>query len=63
VDGQELPLAGGNVYQEGEERQVLAIVLGVLVCLLFLTLKGKNTEVPAGYQINAATAVNATVRA
>lgn len=56
VDGQEILLTGGNVYQEGEDKQTLSIVLGVLVCLLFLTMKGKNAEVPAGYAVSASTA-------
>lgn len=56
VDGQEILLTGGNVYQEGEDKQTLSIVLGVLVCILFLTMKGKNAEIPTGYAVNASTA-------
>lgn len=58
VDGTEIYLTGGNVFQEGEDRQTLAILLGVLVCILFLTMKGKNAEIPGGYEVNAITATS-----
>lgn len=61
VDGQDLPLTAGNVFQEGENKQTLSIVLGVLVCILFLTMKGKNAEVPAGYETSSSIAVTSTV--
>jgi len=61
VDGQDVPLAASNVFQEGEDKQTLAIVLGVVVCLLFLTMKGKNAEVPAGYETTGTVAVATTV--
>lgn len=56
IDGSIIPLTGGNLYQEGDERQTEAIVLGVLICILFLTMKGENAEIPAGTQINAVSA-------
>lgn len=62
VDGQEVFLSGGNVYNEGEDKQTLAILLGVFVCLLFLTMKGKNAEVPPGYSVNAAVATTVTIK-
>lgn len=62
VDGQQIVLSGGNVYQEGQERQTTAILLGVLVCILFLTMKGKNAEVPAGYQISTAVATSTEIK-
>lgn len=61
VDGQDIPLTAGNVFQQGEDKQTLSIVLGVLVCVLFLTMKGKNAEVPAGYETSGSVAVNSTV--
>ena len=61
VDGQEVFLSGGNVYQEGEDKQTLSILLGVLVCLLFLTMKGKNAEVPPGYSVSAASTTTMTI--
>ena len=61
VDGQEIYLTGGDIYQEGEDRQTLAIVLGLVVCILFLTMKGKNAQVPAGYEVNASVATTTQV--
>ncbi|PMD93763.1 hypothetical protein BWI97_17635 [Siphonobacter sp. BAB-5405] len=63
VDQQEVFLTGGNLYQEGEDKQTLAIVLGIVVCILFLTMKGKNAEVPAGFEFNAHVATNMTIAA
>jgi len=62
VDGQEVLLTSGNLNQAGEDKQTLAIVLGVLVCVLFLTMKGKNAEVPAGYQVLPTVATNTTIK-
>lgn len=61
VDGQDIPLGTGNVFQEGESKETLSIVLGVLVCILFLTMKGKNAIVPAGYEATSYVAVSTTV--
>lgn len=61
ADGQEVFLTGGNVYQEGEDKQTLAILLGVFVCILFLTIKGKNAQVPPGYQISSSVATTMTI--
>jgi hypothetical protein len=62
VDGQEVFLSGGNIYQEGQDKQTLAIVLGIIVCLLFLTMKGKNAEIPPGYQVMANVATSVTIK-
>jgi len=62
VDGQEVFLTGGNVYQEGEDKQTMAILLGVFVCILFLTMKGKNAQVPPGYQVTSSVATTMTVK-
>ena len=62
ADGQEIPLTSSTLYREGEDKQTLSIVLGVLVCLLFLTMKGKEAEVPMGTTVDAATAVNTQVK-
>ena len=62
VDGQEVFLTGGNVYQEGEDKQTMAILLGVFVCILFLTMKGKNAQVPPGYQVTWSVATTMTVK-
>jgi hypothetical protein len=62
ADGQEVFLTGGNVYQEGEDKQTLSILLGVFVCILFLTMKGKNAQVPPGYQVTTAVASTMTIK-
>jgi sporulation protein YlmC with PRC-barrel domain len=56
IDGQVIPLAGGNISREGEDKTTEAVVLGIILCILFLTIKGKNAEVPMYTQINAAAA-------
>jgi hypothetical protein len=63
VDGQEVFLSGGNVYQEGENRETLSIVLSVFVCLLFLTLKGTEAFVPSGYQVTSTVATTISINA
>jgi hypothetical protein len=62
VDGQEVLMSNNNFYQEGENKQSLSIVLGVLICILFLTMKGKNAVAPAGYSVNASVATNTTIK-
>jgi hypothetical protein len=61
-DGQEVFLAGGNISQEGDDKQTEAVLLGVLVCILFLTIKGQDAIIPSGYQVNATVAVSATIK-
>lgn len=56
VDGQMVSLVGGDLKNEGEDRLVLSLVLGIVVCLLFLILKGEEAIVPAGTLVNASTA-------
>ncbi|MFW5700896.1 MAG: hypothetical protein ACOCWM_04325 [Cyclobacteriaceae bacterium] len=56
VDGQTIPLTGGDLYQEGEDKQTEAIILGVLICILFLTMKGKNAIIPAHTEVSGITA-------
>jgi hypothetical protein len=62
ADGQEVFLTGGNVYNEGEDRQTLAIVLGIFVCILFLIMKGKNAQVAPGYQVTSSVASTMTIK-
>jgi len=61
VDGQQVPLTGGNLYAEGKDQQTLAIVLGILVCILFLTIKGKNAVLPAGSSVEGIVATDMNV--
>jgi len=61
VDGQDIPLFGGTLYREGEDRQVLSIVAG-LVCFPFgFLVKGSNVELPSGTSVNASVATSTTV--
>lgn len=62
VDGQEVYLANSNLYKEGDNKQTLSIVLGVLVCVLFLFLKGKEVTIEPGYQVTASVAANTTIK-
>lgn len=62
VDGQEVQLASGSVYKEGQDKATLSIVLGIFLCVLFLLMKGKNAEIPPGYQIDATVASNVTIK-
>lgn len=63
IDGQEVYLAGGNVSEEGDDQQTLAIVLGLFVCILFLFIKGKDAEIPPGFSFdsNVASTINIQV--
>jgi hypothetical protein len=62
VDGQDVFLSGGNVYNEGDNKEVLSILLGIFVCVLLLTIKGKNAEVPPGYQVTSGVATTMVVK-
>ncbi|HSJ68282.1 MAG TPA: hypothetical protein VK921_11425 [Anditalea sp.] len=53
VDGSEILLTGARLFEEGDDRQTAAILLGVLVCILFLTMKGKDAVIPKGYAVDA----------
>ncbi len=61
VDGQNALLRGGSLYNEGEDKETQALLLGLLVCVLFLTTKGKNATVPQGTSVEAVVANNIEV--
>ena len=61
VDGQTIPLTGGNIYSQGEDKQNEAIILGVLICILFLTIKGTNAIVASGTQVSAMSAATMNI--
>lgn len=61
IDGKEVQLSSGNIYKEGQDKSTLSIVLGIFVCILFLFMKGKNAEIPPGYQVDATVASNVTI--
>lgn len=61
VDGQEIFLSSNNVSNEGDDKSTAAIVLGILICFLFLFKKGGEAEIPVGYNFNGMVASNTTV--
>lgn len=61
VDGQEIYLSSNNISDEGEDKSTGAIVLGILICFLFLFKKGGEAEIPVGYNFNGMVASNATI--
>ncbi|PRY86313.1 hypothetical protein [Mongoliibacter ruber] len=61
VDGSEVRLTSARIFEEGEDRQTAAILLGVLVCLLFLTKKGKDAVIAPGSIIDGRVAQEVTV--
>ncbi len=60
VDGTYIPLVG-NVNQKGDDKMVLSVVLSVLVCPLFLLMKGEDAQVPVGMTKPAYTAADVYV--
>lgn len=62
VDGQEVYLTGGNINETGDDKAGLAIVLGLFVCILFLLMKGKEAEFPAGFSFDANVASTVTIQ-
>jgi hypothetical protein len=61
VDGTEVRLSGGNFYGEGKDKQTTAIVLGVVLCILFLTMKGEEATIKPGKIISTTVAVSTEV--
>lgn len=61
VDGQDVFLSGANLFQEGEDKQTLSILLSIFLCIFFLALKGGNASVPPGYEINSTVATNTNI--
>lgn len=52
VDGSEVKLTSSRVSEAGDDKQTAAILLGVLVCILFLTKKGENAKIPPGFTLD-----------
>ncbi|WP_243348170.1 hypothetical protein [Parabacteroides sp. FAFU027] len=61
VDGQEVFLAGGNINKEGDSKLVLSIALSLLLCPLFLLMKGKSAVIPAGMQVTSSVASDVNI--
>jgi len=47
VDGTYIPLSG-SVSARADDKMVLSVCLGVLLCPLFLLMRGEDAQVPAG---------------
>jgi hypothetical protein len=60
IDGQEIPLTSPDIFKEGKDKQVLAIV-GVLLCILTLLIKGEEAQIMAGKSFEASVATNVDV--
>ena len=60
VDGQRVPLRA-TLTREGKSQQVLALVLSLLLCILFILMKGKSAEFPSGSEVKAYVENNVTV--
>jgi hypothetical protein len=61
IDGTEVRLTSTKVSEVGEDRQTAAILLGVFICILFLTKKGKNAVIPNGFSIDGRVASNVEI--
>lgn len=55
-NGKSIYLTQNNLSREGKDKTALSIVLGVVICLLFLLIKGENASIPAGERILTYTA-------
>jgi len=47
VDGTFIPLRA-SIFSSGEDKSDTALLMGILLCLPFLMIKGGNAEIPAG---------------
>ena len=63
IDGQEIFLSGSTINESGEDQKILSIVLGVLVCLLLLLIKGKPAVIQNGSSFEAYTSSTVTIEA
>ncbi|OGX03456.1 MAG: hypothetical protein A3G87_05720 [Omnitrophica bacterium RIFCSPLOWO2_12_FULL_50_11] len=52
VDGRTVYLRS-TLHREGEEKQTLSLVLGLVLCFLFLFMKGGEAEIMAGSEVKA----------
>lgn len=61
VDGTYIPLSG-SVSAKPDDKMVMSIVLSVLICPLFLLIKGDEAQMPAGTTKTAYTVVETYVK-
>ncbi|HTL47623.1 MAG TPA: DUF2085 domain-containing protein [Verrucomicrobiae bacterium] len=52
TDGQTVYLRS-TLHREGQDKQTLSLVLGILLCFLFLFMKGKEAEIMSGSEVKA----------
>lgn len=52
VNGKRVPLTA-SITKKGEDKIVLSAALSFLVCPLFLLLRGKEAQIPQGYQVTS----------
>jgi len=50
VDGSRVPVRA-TLTREGKDKQSMTVILGVILCFLFLLMKGKSVEFQAGSEI------------
>lgn len=62
VDGQRIPLRA-NLTREGKEKQGLAVVLGLLLCFLFLFMKGETVQFTSGSEVKGYVESNLNISA
>ena len=53
VDGTEVPIRGGDFTSTGKDKSTASIVLGLFVCILFLTMKGGEAVIAPGTTVDA----------
>ncbi len=61
IDGTYVPLSG-TVAQHPDDKMVLSICLGVIICPLFLLMRGEDAQVPAGTTKNSYTASDVYIK-
>ena len=53
VDGTEVPLTGGTISAQGEDKNTQSLLLGLFICFLFLFQKGGEASYAAGATLDA----------
>ncbi len=61
IDGTYVPLSG-TVAQHPDDKMVLSICLVVIICPLFLLMRGEDAQVPAGTTKNSYTASDVYIK-
>lgn len=61
VDGTYVPLRG-TVSHKGQSKMVQSLVLGLFICPPFLIIKGKDAQIPAGFEKTVYTGADVQVK-